>query len=120
MPRWPRVLQAAGIELREKRWRTRGIDYSKEVAFEKKPAAGFYDVAGGAIARGNVPWWQPLFCREFCAWLARGSVGRRWGCRPPGTIHLSSMPCSANRGSLGANASGALFWATGPGLAGVA
>ncbi|GAB4822419.1 hypothetical protein N2152v2_009465 [Parachlorella kessleri] len=40
-----RELKAAGIELREKRWRTRGIDYSKEVAFEKKPAAGFYDVA---------------------------------------------------------------------------
>ncbi len=39
-------MQAAGIELREKRWRTRGIDYNREVAFEKKPVPGFYDVAG--------------------------------------------------------------------------
>ena len=39
-------LQAAGIELREKRRGGRGIDYGKEVPFEVKPAAGFYDTQG--------------------------------------------------------------------------
>ena len=34
-----RELKAAGIEQRFRN-RTRGIDYSAEVAFEKKPAAG--------------------------------------------------------------------------------
>lgn len=43
------ILQAAGIELREKRWKSKGIDYNKEVAFEKRPASGFYDVAGTLI-----------------------------------------------------------------------
>lgn len=38
-----RELKAAGIELREKRRGGRGIDYGKEVPFEVKPAAGFYD-----------------------------------------------------------------------------
>lgn len=40
-----RELQAAGIELRQKGSRRRGIDYNKEVAFEKRPAIGFYDTA---------------------------------------------------------------------------
>ena len=30
---------------RERQRRRRGIDYNKEVAFEKRPAPGFYDVA---------------------------------------------------------------------------
>jgi hypothetical protein len=34
---------SAGIELRGKERRSRGIDYNAEVAFEKKPAPGFYD-----------------------------------------------------------------------------
>lgn len=33
----------AGIELRGKDRRSRGIDYNAEVAFEKKPVPGFYD-----------------------------------------------------------------------------
>jgi pre-mRNA-splicing factor CDC5/CEF1 len=40
-----RELKAAGIELREKNFRRRGINYNKEVAFEKKPTIGFYDTA---------------------------------------------------------------------------
>ena len=32
-----------GIELRGRERRSRGIDYNAEVAFEKKPAPGFYD-----------------------------------------------------------------------------
>ena len=40
-----RELQAAGIELRQKGSRRRGIDYNKEVAFEKRPAIGFFDTA---------------------------------------------------------------------------
>lgn len=40
-----RELQAAGIELRQKGSRRRGINYNEEVAFEKKPAIGFYDTA---------------------------------------------------------------------------
>lgn len=38
-----REMQAAGIELRERGWRRKGINYNKEVAFEHKPAIGFYD-----------------------------------------------------------------------------
>ncbi len=40
-----RELQAAGIELRQKGSRRRGINYNEEVAFEKKPAIGFFDTA---------------------------------------------------------------------------
>lgn len=40
-----RELQAAGIELRERGWRRKGINYNAEVAFEHKPAIGFYDTA---------------------------------------------------------------------------
>jgi pre-mRNA-splicing factor CDC5/CEF1 len=39
-----RELKAAGIDVREK-IKKRGVDYSKEVAFERRPAAGFFDVA---------------------------------------------------------------------------
>jgi len=38
-----------GIELRGKERRSRGIDYNAEVAFEKKPAPGFYDT-GSEVA----------------------------------------------------------------------
>lgn len=37
------LIVPAGIELRGKERRSRGIDYNAEVAFEKKPAPGFYD-----------------------------------------------------------------------------
>lgn len=40
-----RELKAAGIEVREKVKRGRGVDYSKEVPFERRPAAGFFDVS---------------------------------------------------------------------------
>ena len=36
-------MRAAGIQVREKRRRKRGLDYATEVPFEKKPAPGFYD-----------------------------------------------------------------------------
>jgi len=39
-----RELKAAGIEMRDMKRKTRGINYNNEVAFEKKPTAGFYDV----------------------------------------------------------------------------
>jgi pre-mRNA-splicing factor CDC5/CEF1 len=38
-----RELKAAGIDVREK-IKKRGVDYSREVAFEHRPAAGFFDV----------------------------------------------------------------------------
>lgn len=40
-----RELRAAGIRVRSRFTRRRGIDYNREVAFEAKPAAGFYDTA---------------------------------------------------------------------------
>ena len=40
-----RELKAAGIELREKSRRGQGVNYAKEVAFERKPAPGFYDTS---------------------------------------------------------------------------
>ena len=39
-----RELKAAGIEVRDRAKRMGGIDYSSEVAFERRPAPGFYDV----------------------------------------------------------------------------
>ena len=47
--------QAAGIELREKRRGGRGIDYGKEVPFEVKPTAGFYDTQGALVLGLMVP-----------------------------------------------------------------
>ena len=44
-----RELKAAGIELRGKERRNRGINYNAEVAFERKPAPGFYDVGDEAV-----------------------------------------------------------------------
>lgn len=38
-----RELKAAGIELRQKSSKKKTINYNKEVAFEKRPAMGFYD-----------------------------------------------------------------------------
>jgi hypothetical protein len=38
------LLQAAGIEMKDRQRRSRGINYGKEVPFEMRPAAGFYDV----------------------------------------------------------------------------
>lgn len=40
-----RELRAAGIEVRQKKKRKRGVDYNAEIPFEKKPAAGFYDTS---------------------------------------------------------------------------
>ncbi|KAL8617506.1 hypothetical protein ACOMHN_064791 [Nucella lapillus] len=40
-----RELRAAGIEVRQKRKRKRGVDYNAEIPFEKKPAAGFFDTS---------------------------------------------------------------------------
>ena len=44
-----RELKAAGIEVRAKRKRKRGVDYNKEIPFEKKPAPGFYDTSNEAF-----------------------------------------------------------------------
>jgi len=40
-----RELRAAGIELRFRDRIRRGLDYNREIAFEKKPPIGFYDTA---------------------------------------------------------------------------
>lgn len=40
-----RELRAAGIEVRTKRRKKRGVDYNAEIPFEKKPAPGFYDTS---------------------------------------------------------------------------
>jgi len=39
-----RELKAAGIEVREKVRKGKGVDYAREVPFEHRPAPGFYDV----------------------------------------------------------------------------
>lgn len=44
-----RELRAAGIQVREKRRRKRGVDYMNEVPFEKKPPSGFYDTSNEAF-----------------------------------------------------------------------
>lgn len=41
-----RELKAAGIELGTRRGRSRGVDYNTEIAFQKVPPAGFFDVTG--------------------------------------------------------------------------
>ncbi|XP_052808929.1 cell division cycle 5-like protein isoform X2 [Mya arenaria] len=40
-----RELRAAGIEIKKKQRRRRGVDYNAEVPFEKKPAPGFHDTS---------------------------------------------------------------------------
>ena len=40
-----RELKAAGIETVKRAKRTKGLDYNAEIAFERKPAPGFYDVS---------------------------------------------------------------------------
>lgn len=40
-----RELRAAGIEIKKKARRKRGVDYNAEVPFEKRPAPGFYDTS---------------------------------------------------------------------------
>jgi pre-mRNA-splicing factor CDC5/CEF1 len=40
-----RELKAAGIETVKRAKRAKGLDYNAEIAFEKKPAPGFYDVS---------------------------------------------------------------------------
>ncbi|KAI8462344.1 MAG: pre-mRNA splicing factor component-domain-containing protein [Monoraphidium minutum] len=45
-----RELKAAGIEAGPLRKKGKGIDYNAEVAFEKKPAPGFYDTGAEAEA----------------------------------------------------------------------
>ncbi|GFP91107.1 cell division cycle 5-like protein [Phtheirospermum japonicum] len=40
-----RELKAAGIDIRQRKRKRRGIDYNAEIPFEKKPLPGFYDIA---------------------------------------------------------------------------
>ncbi|CAI9774826.1 unnamed protein product [Fraxinus pennsylvanica] len=40
-----RELKAAGIDIRHRKRKRKGIDYNAEIPFEKKPPPGFYDVA---------------------------------------------------------------------------
>ncbi|KAG6434701.1 hypothetical protein SASPL_106342 [Salvia splendens] len=40
-----RELKAAGINLRHKKRKRKGIDYNAEIPFEKRPPPGFYDIA---------------------------------------------------------------------------
>ncbi|XP_075513464.1 cell division cycle 5-like protein [Primulina tabacum] len=40
-----RELKAAGIDIRKRKRKRRGIDYNAEIPFEKKPPPGFYDIA---------------------------------------------------------------------------
>jgi len=44
-----RELRAAGIEVRAKRRKKRGIDYNAEIPLEKKPAPGFYDTSQASL-----------------------------------------------------------------------
>ncbi|XP_073297595.1 cell division cycle 5-like protein [Primulina huaijiensis] len=40
-----RELKAAGIDIRKRKRKRRGIDYNAEIPFERKPPPGFYDIA---------------------------------------------------------------------------
>lgn len=46
-----RELKAAGIETVKRAKRVRGIDYNAEIAFERKPAPGFYDTTEERLAQ---------------------------------------------------------------------
>ncbi|XP_071957167.1 cell division cycle 5-like protein [Antedon mediterranea] len=48
-----RELRAAGIDVKKKRRKKRGVDYNAEIPFEKKPAPGFYDVSEENVAALN-------------------------------------------------------------------
>ncbi|KAE9593526.1 hypothetical protein Lal_00036572 [Lupinus albus] len=51
-----RELKAAGIDIRQRRRKRKGIDYNAEIPFEKRPPPGFFDVADE-----NRPVEQPNF-----------------------------------------------------------
>lgn len=69
-------MRTAGIELRGKERRSRGIDYKAEVAFEKKPAPGFYDTgAETAMTKDMQQEFRPTTVEEMegkrrkvCVW----------------------------------------------------
>ncbi|CAM1305079.1 CDC5L (predicted), partial [Pycnogonum litorale] len=44
-----RELRMAGIRVRPKNRRRKGVDYNKEIPFEKRPASGFYDTSEEAF-----------------------------------------------------------------------
>ncbi|KAK2162342.1 hypothetical protein LSH36_100g06032 [Paralvinella palmiformis] len=48
-----RELRAAGIEVKQKRRKKRGVDYNAEIPFEKKPAPGFYDTSNEQFNPGD-------------------------------------------------------------------
>jgi pre-mRNA-splicing factor CDC5/CEF1 len=50
-----RELKAAGIDLPERRRRLRGIDYNKEIPFQKKPAPGFYEIPPEELRASDDP-----------------------------------------------------------------
>lgn len=55
-----------GIELRGRERRSRGIDYNAEVAFEKKPAPGFYDTgAENAMTKDMQQEFRPTTVEEM-------------------------------------------------------
>lgn len=69
-----------GIELRGKERRSRGIDYNAEVAFEKKPAPGFYDTGSEvAMTRDMQQEFRPTTVEEMEG--KRRKVGLRGGGR---------------------------------------
>lgn len=49
VPQKRRELRAAGIQTFNRNRRKRGIDYNREIPFEKKPQPGFYDTAEEVI-----------------------------------------------------------------------
>lgn len=44
-PQKRRELRAAGIKLAPRHRKKRGVDYNREIPFEKRPAPGFYDIS---------------------------------------------------------------------------
>lgn len=79
-----RELKAAGIEMRERRRRYGAIDYSSEVAFERKPAPGFYDTTEEVAATKNITQeFRPMTIEELegrkRSVSGRGLGGCEWG-----------------------------------------
>lgn len=85
---------SAGIELRGRDRKTRGIDYNAEVAFEKKPVPGFYDTGDEVRHTKEMQQeFRPTTVEEMEG--KRRKVGDRYGRRamvPEGLISACIAP----------------------------
>jgi hypothetical protein len=93
-----------GIELRGRERKSRGIDYNAEVAFEKKPAPGFYDTgAENAMTKDMQQEFRPTTVEEM------EGKRRKVGCPVASTLHHLLSPSLLYASAIVASLVGVAF-----------